>query len=198
MTNKFESLSLQEGLEIWGRNRDISVPAEEQHIPAAELLCLAISGGWQAATEDVRHHLSRCSICLENWFAACLEQAKTEKLLSDSASDDWFSGGLLEAAAGAGITSPLQLQSSCGHFRLNLYPDAVKQGAGMVTLEYVGSGEPNPEGRFVVVKDRLGVTFLKGVIRGGRVARLSELFKKIDLQSWSLQVHGTKPEQVDD
>ncbi len=198
MTNKIPPISLQEGLEIWARNRDFSVPAGESHIPASELLGLAISGGWQAASEDVRHHLSCCSICLENWFAACREQAKTEKFLTDSASDDWFSGGLLEAAAGDGITSSLQLKSSCGDFRLGLYPDADKPGSGMVTLEYVSSGEPNPEGRFVVVKDRLGVTLLKGVIRNGRMARLSEQFNHIDLQSWSLQVHGTNPEQGDD
>ncbi len=197
MSTKFPSISLRDGLQLWKKHQDISLPADQEHISEIYMYQLATPKGFQQADASLLGHLSHCPLCLERWFDACIEQEHLEELGKKDASDDWYSGGMLEAAATKEISSTLQLKSSCGHFQLSLYPDENQPGQGMITLEYLGTSKKNPEGKEVVIKDRSGHILMEGVLRGGRVARISEHFEKLDLQVWSIQIRDSKLVQKD-
>ncbi len=189
MTTSLPPLSLKAGLKIWGKEEGTSVSTQGEHLSGTEFLRFTRPGGMETAPSERKEHLSNCSLCLQRWFEISEEQGFVEDLSEDLSSDDWYSGGMMEAAAGE-LSSSLTLRSRCGEFQLSLYPDEKKKGEGMITLEYVGSSDRGIEGRWVTVKDIKGFVLLDGAIRVGRIATISRDFNIMDLQAWSVQVHA--------
>lgn len=189
--SRLPQLTLKEGLEIWSRNRDISCSAEGEHFSLNELLGLMEPGSMAKLPTGRKEHLSRCSECLQKWLDMSEEQNFIEELQDHQTSDDWYSGGMMEAASSE-VTSSVALESRCGNFQLSLYPDGDKKGEGMISLEYIGSSGPDIEGKRVTVRDRSGSILLDGSMRAGRIASISKEFTTIDLQAWSVHVHGQK------
>lgn len=186
-------LTLKEGLEIWSRNKDVSCAAEGAHFSLDELLRLVEPGAMAKLSEERKEHLSRCSDCLQKWLDMSEEQDFIEDLQDHKTSDDWYSGGMMEAASSE-LTSAVALKSRCGNFQLGLYPDGSRKGEGMISLEYIGSSGPDVEGKTVTVRDLNGLVLLDGSIRAGRIASISKEFATIDLQAWSVHVHGETEE----
>ncbi len=188
MSDTLPPLSLKKGLDVWLNNRDISVTVEGEHFSALEMLHSVRDGGVKNLSEPQKKHLSQCRECLGKWLDLVEEQVFVEEIAEEKTSDDWYAGGMLEAAS-AQVSSAVVLKSNCGRFQLSLYPDSDKQGAGMITLEFVGNNGDQIEGKWVTVRDLNGEMLLDGSVRAGRLASISDNFDSIDLQKWSVQVH---------
>lgn len=183
-------ISLKEGLKLWSKTKEVSLGHSGEHFSPAELLRAVEAGGMDRLSEERKEHLSLCSDCLQKWLDITEEQGFVEELAEEKSSDDWYSGGMMEAAAGE-VRSALSLKSRCGNFQITLYPDEVKRGEGMVSLDYVGSSGPDIEGKTVTVKDMNGLILLESSIRSGRAASFSDKFAIMDLQAWSIHVQGS-------
>lgn len=188
MTNtSLPPLSLKRGLKIWSKHEGGS--ATGAHLSALELLRYSALNGMNSAPEERKEHLSNCNVCLQKWFDICEEQGFTDELLEGKSSDDWYTGGMMEAAAGETV-SALSLISRCGNFQLNIFPDGEKKGEGMITLEYIGSSDRDLEGKWITVKDIQGLVLLDGVMRVGKLATISQDLQTIDLQAWSVHTRS--------
>ncbi len=189
MKTSLPPLSLKAGFKIWSDEEDVSIPGESEHLSAVEFLRFTAPGGMENAPQKRKDHLSICSLCQQKWFDISEELSFADDLSEENSSDDWFAGGMLEAAAGQ-VASALSLKSRCGNFQLNLYPDSSHRGEGMIALEFVGSSGRDIEGKWVTVKDIEGLVLIDGSIRAGRVATISHNFTIMDLQAWSVHVHS--------
>jgi hypothetical protein len=186
MIEKLPALDFRQGMQIWQEQRRQEVAQENNHLSGAELEHYAAAGGLASAGEAVLEHLAFCPICLEKWAEAC---RKDEALPPVAVADDWYGGGMMEAAATEQADRPVFLPSICGDFILRLFPEGGESLRGMVALEAIGAeAKTRAEGARVTVRDNRGEVLLSGTFVGGRVARMVEALSRYDLQSWSLIV----------
>jgi hypothetical protein len=191
MIENLPALDFRQGMQIWQEQRRQEAAQENNHLSIAELAQYARPGGLASADEAVLEHLAFCPICLEKCADAC---KKDETLSTMAAADDWYGGGMMEAAASEGAGGPLFLPSACGDFILRLFPEGGESPRSMVALEAitVESGK-KAEGRRVTVRDNRGEVLLSGTIVGGRIARMVETLSHYDLQAWSLIIQAVEP-----
>ena len=181
--NELPPLNLEQGLRIWQENT-VSQP-DVNHLDAETLQRFADKGGLHDADEQALEHLSRCPQCLASWAALCRSTSPAHEY---GVADDWYSGGVMEAASSKGSGEPITSPSSCGRFLLTLYPDAQGSASGMITLEVTGAAAGSLEKNTVRLRDRAGTTFLDGTIIRNRLARRTDILQKIDLHTWSIKV----------
>lgn len=155
------------------------------HLTGEQLAALALPGGMQDAGNDLLDHLSSCTSCMRQWG----DQVKGRRSMSgDGAADDWYSGGMLEAAASGPAAGPVQLISSCEQFRLGVLP-AERGDKGLVTLDVIDATLVGlTESCQVEVRDSNGRVVLAGTIGGGRCAGFCETVPDLDLSTWSLVI----------
>ncbi len=188
-------LSLQTCMAIWSDEIDSETVAGI-HLTHEQLHEIIRPGGMNRVSPEVLSHLSLCPACQKRWLeysssSAEIPVSSPNAIQVCEAADDWFTGGLMEAAQGDGVSLPLLLNSRCGHFRLHVYPDKDTDGCGMVVLEHQRlEGERDPEGCEVEVRDANGHIILSGTMRSGHIAKQSDILDRIDLQTWVVQVCG--------
>ncbi len=186
MIEKLPPLSLAEGLQIWSENYETS--PEDVHLSAQTIEELAQPGGLDSAVEEHLEHLSSCPVCVKNWAAACNKIIVAE----DGTADDWYSGGMLEAAATERTGGPIILPSRCGNFEIRLLPDKDSDKKYMAVLEVISSRKSEFEDSHISINDSKGKLLLEGRVTGARIGRMVEDLDSFDLSHWSMIVQFSK------
>ncbi|MDH3349745.1 MAG: hypothetical protein OEM02_16785 [Desulfobulbaceae bacterium] len=186
MTRTLPSLSVRHGLEIWREERtDFS---RFVHLSEDVFRELAGPGGLKDADKKVLEHLATCSCCLSIW--ADYNQLAQNGFYSDGEADDWFAGGISEAAS-THDREGVSVSSTCGRFLLSIYYDQALVDEAMVVLEVTGGAMGTLEQTYVCIRDRGGKQLLHGRIVGDRLARRYDMGSgEPDLQTWSIRVGG--------
>ncbi|WP_041277697.1 hypothetical protein [Desulfotalea psychrophila] len=183
---KFPKMDLRQGMEIW--KEQAQSQADATHLSEEELARAAVHGGLAELDGYLIEHLASCPVCLAKWVAACRDIDMSKDEFAYDTADDWYSGGLLEAAATSGSRLPAVLLSRCGNFNLRIFPDEKSTGA-MVALETRNpSATGRSEGKMVTVQDAEGKIIVEGKIISGRFARMVDNLDGFNLQVWSLMI----------
>ncbi len=186
MAEKLPKCSFAEGMKIWQEQRLAETSQQGDHLLPAELGKLVAPGGMAAADESQVEHLASCPHCLAKWAAACREGAADSQPV---AADDWYTGGMLEAAASGGEVQRRSLASHCGRFVVRIFPGKGGAGPCMVAIEVTDVGSKNEvEGSQVTLRDNNGEELIQGKIVAGRLARMVDNVSDFDLHCWSLRV----------
>lgn len=181
-------ISLQEGMQL--RKELYSSFSHKEH-PGAEILReLAKAGGLAATDEAILDHVSGCPDCMKKWSSLVREETDSAVHKSHEAADDWYSGGLLEAASSEDTNiGPLTLHSSCNQFCLRILPDEALQGTGLITLDILDEKyHPAFEGKRAEVRDAAGTVMLAGGVVGGRTAAFCDSLLDLDCSSWTVGI----------
>jgi hypothetical protein len=187
MIEKFPPLSLAEGLHIWSDNYESS--PDEVHLSSQALEELALPGALDSVDEEVLEHLSSCPVCLKKWSAIC----KKHTVAEDGVADDWYSGGMLEAAASERTGGPITMPSRCGNFEIRLLPDKGSDKKYMAVLEVISSRKTEFENSHISIHDSQGKMLLEGTVTGARLGRMVEDLDSFDLSHWSMIVRFATP-----
>ena len=164
----------------WEKNA--AMPGAE-HLDTAAIYRLSGPGGLDRATPDELAHLAACPGCLDQWDLLCFIG---EDEPSGEMSGDLIGFGRLKAAAADDTgTAPLVLTSGCGRFKLGLFPEPDRPGAGMVTLDILEE-TPEADGRTATVKDARGTTVLAARLVRGRAAVKTGKIGGLDLSIWTV------------
>ncbi len=182
MIEKLPPLSLAEGMRIWSENYEGSPGVA--HLSQETIEELAQPGALDSVDEASLEHLSSCPLCVKKWSTACNNMAIQE----DGAADDWYSGGILEAAATERAIGPIMLPSRCGNFEIRLLPDTDSDKKYMAILEVISERKSEFEGSYISVHDSRGTLLLEGTVTGARIGRMVENMAEYDLTSWSMIV----------
>lgn len=185
MIEKLPPLSLAEGFKIWAEEMDVG---DKQHLSSLTIKEMAQPGALDGADEDHLEHLALCPECVKKWVVACNEVVFTE----DDAADDWYSGGMLEAAATERSGSPITLPSKCGNFEIRLLPDRDSATKYMAVLEVISPRKSEFENSHITINDCEGKLLLEGTVRGARIGRRVEDLDDFDLSSWSMIVRFSR------
>ncbi len=182
MIEKLPPLSLADGMKIW---REIySDGPETSHLTPTAIHSLSRPGGLENALNTKLDHLSSCPECLKQWSTACSQST----LQGEDAADDWYSGGMLEAAASQRSPGIIVLPSNCENFEIRLLPQDGSTKKYMAVVEVVSLRKSDFENSHIFIKDKDGKLLLEGKVAGARLAREIEDLDEFDISAWSMIV----------
>lgn len=176
---------LQPAMAAWQKaclSGEIKEYGKGGHLTDDDFYPLAVPGGIDTAAEQIVDHIASCPVCLEKW--AMWRRAVSDTAVNESEEEQIISYGMLRAAAGKEQKEAVNIKSNCGRFILGIYPQKDDPGKAMVVLEFVEGHAL--EGKKFVVRDNTGNILIDGSLQQGRVARVCEDFKKVDLSKWTL------------
>lgn len=183
MVEQSPKIEFHQLMQIWSEERLLEV-SEEEHLTEYQIVLLSREGGLVEADEELIEHLSMCPYCMQQWLDSV---RLAESTVTSAAADDWFAGGMMEAASSEGeVTYPPSV-STCGKFELHMFTGRDDPQKVMVALEVLDVQlQRELEGVQVAVRNDSNVIFLEGRIIAGRLAREVDDSRKLSMASWSV------------